>query len=231
MAASLLNGLSNAGTGLASYGADVAKDETVKETAASLLNNTPAPTMPPVAAAPTTYGDPSLPGPRMPAGPNPYTGPHAAALWAAELAIKGPESGGNPSAQNPVSSAGGLFQITNGTFSNALQKMGVTPPQSQDELNALKYNPDLNTKVMRQINTEAASAFDAKGLPVNVQTLQAAHRLGPVGAADAIKAAMQNPNTPLVGSGLAPDAVKGNGDIAGLTVGQFLANPYPRSGG
>ncbi len=164
--------------------------------------------------------------------PNPYgDNPHAPVLWLAEQAIKGPESGGKADAQNPVSSAGGLFQITNGTFSSALQKMGILPPSSQTELNALKYNPDLNTKVMRQINVEAAGVLDAQGLPVTVNTLQAAHRLGPGGAAEAIKAAMTNPNAPLVGNGLASDAVKGNGDISHLTVGQFLASPYPRSGG
>jgi hypothetical protein len=166
----------------------------------------------------------------MPAGANPYAGnPHADALWAAEQAIKQPESGGKADAQNPVSSAGGLFQITNGTFSAALQKMGITPPSSQDELNALKYNPDMNTKVMRQINADAAATLGAQGLPVTVNTLQAAHRLGPGGAADAVKAAMQNPNAPLVGNGLSPDAVRGNADISHLTVGQFLISPYPRS--
>lgn len=229
---SLLNGISSAGAGLSAYGADVAKDESAKEAAASLLNNALPPATPAAATPPpTSYGDPALPGPRLPAGPNPYTGPHAAALWQAELATSGPESGGKANAQNPITSAGGKFQIIDSTFKSALDKMGMTVPQSQDELNALKYNPEVNTAVMRHINTEAAVALDAKGLPVNVQTLQAAHRLGAVGAADAIQAAIKDPNTPLVGSGLAANAVRGNADIAGLTVGQFLANPYPRSGG
>ena len=76
------------------------------------------------------------------------------------------------------------------------------------------------------INTEAASALDKQGLPVTVQTLQAAHRLGPDGAVQAIKAAMADPNAPLVGNGLSPGAVKGNGDVANMTVSQFLAQPY-----
>ena len=84
---------------------------------------------------------------------------------------------------------------------------------------------------MRQINTEAADALEAAKLPVTVQTLQAAHRLGPGGAIEAIKAAMTDPNAPLVGNGLAPDATRGNGDIANLTAAQFLASPYPRKGG
>lgn len=221
---SLMNGLSSFGSGLNTFAGNVAKDEEAR-TATSLLNSAPP-------AAATSDAPPPKAGPRMPDGPNPYgTGPHAQALWLAERAIVGPESGGRADAQNPVSSAGGLFQITNGTFTSALQKMGIAPPSSQAELNAMKYQPDLSTKVMRQINTEAAAALDAQGLPVNVQTLQAAHRLGVGGAVMAIKTAMENPDAPLVGSGLASDATKGNGDISRLSVSQFLASPYPRRGG
>lgn len=226
---SLLNGFSALGAGLDTFAGQAATDALAPPK--TPLMSSPAPVAAPEKPA-TSYGDPALPGPRLPAGPNPYgTGPHAQQLWAAELAIKGPESGGRADAQNPVSSAGGLFQITDSTFSSALQKMGVTPPQSQAELNALKYDAGINTKVMRTINAEAAAALAAQKLPVTVQTLQAAHRLGPGGAAEAIKAAMQNPDAPLVGNGLAPDAVKGNGDVSHLTVGQFLQNPYPRARG
>jgi hypothetical protein len=167
----------------------------------------------------------------MPPGPNPYgDNPHAAELWLAERAIMGPESGGKADAQNPVTSAGGLFQITNGTWDAAAQKLGLPAATSDAERDIQKYQPGLNTAVMRQINTEAAAHLDAQGLPVTVETLQAAHRLGPGGATEAIKAAMTNPDAPLVGHGLAASAVKGNGDISGLTVGQFLASPYPRAG-
>lgn len=230
---SLINGLASLGTGLSAFAGDAATDAVTQ--ARTPLLSTPAAQ----AAAPatpekpvTSYGDTSLPGPRMPAGPNPYgTGPNAQALWAAELAIVGPESGGKSDAQNPVTSAGGKFQIIDSTFSAALQKMGITPPSSQAELNALKYDPEMNTKVMRVLNTDAAGALDAAGLPVTVQTLQAAHRLGPAGAAAAIKAAMADPSAPLIGNGLAPDAVRGNGDISHLTVSEFLRSPYPGKGG
>jgi hypothetical protein len=226
---SLINGISGLGAGLNAFGSNAAADVTAP-TRMPLLDSTPAATTPaatPPAATPTQAAPAAA---ATPPGANPYTGPHAAALWQAENAIKGPESGGKADAQNTTTTAGGLFQITNGTFSAALQKMGVSPPTSQDDLNALKYNPDVNTKVMRQINADAAATLDAQGLPVNVQTLQAAHRLGPGGASTAIKAALTNPDAPLVGNGLAPDAVKGNGDIASMTVGQFLASPYPKAG-
>lgn len=226
---SLINGIAALGSGLKAAGDDITKEEDQKERFTSLLNSAPqTPAAQPVA---TSYGDPSLPGPRMPAGANPYgQGPNAQALWAAELAIKGPESGGKADAQNSISSAGGLFQVIDSTFKSALEKMGITPPQSQAELSAMKYDPGLNTSVMRVINKEAAEALNKAGLPVNVQTLQAAHRLGVGGAVSALRAAMENPDAPLVNNGLAESATQGNGDISGLTVGQFLKSPYPRSG-
>lgn len=229
---SLINGIASLGSGLNAFaGAGIADIET-KAAKASLLNNTAPTDTPavdtPAPVAPATPPAPTLPGPRMPAGPNPYgDNPHADALWAAEQSIKGPESGGKANAQNPVSSAGGLFQITDSTWDSALNKLGLPQPSSTAERNAQKYTPDLNTAVMRSINTDAAGALDAQGLPVTVQTLQAAHRLGPGGAAAAIKAAMNNPDAPLVGNGLAASATKGNGDISSLTVGQFLNAPYP----
>jgi hypothetical protein len=227
---SLLNGISGLGTSLSAFAGSAATDEATKAT--SLLNNTPPPADPAaVQAAPADAGAAaSLPGPRMPPGVNPYgDNPHAQALWLAEQSIKGPESGGKADAQNPVSSAGGLFQITDSTWDRALQTMGLPTASDQANRNAQKYNPDLNTSVFRQINTEAASALDAAGLPVDAQTLSAAHRLGPSGATTAIKAAMADPSAPLVGNGLSPDAVKGNGDISHMTVGQFLAAPYPNA--
>lgn len=231
---SLINGFSALGSGLNAFAGNAAQDEVAR---ASLLNSTPAtpvesipsaaPASAPAQAASTA---PALAGPRMPPGVNPYDGPHAAALWQAEQSIMGPESGGKADAQNPVSSAGGLFQIINPTWDAAVQKLGLPVASTDAERDVQKYQPGLNTAVMRSINTQAAASLDAAGLPVNVQTLQAAHRLGPGGAAEAIKTAMANPDAPLVGNGLAPDAVKGNGDISRLTVGQFLASPYPKAG-
>jgi hypothetical protein len=227
---SLINGLGAFGATLSAFAGEAAKDALTETPArAPLLSSTPAAAN--TAAANTTPPDStpataSLAGPRMPPGVNPYTGPHAAALWQAESAIMGPESGGKANAQNPVSSAGGLFQIINPTWDSAIQKMGLPVASSDVERDVQKYQPGLNTAVMRSINTAAASALDAAGLPVTLQTLQAAHRLGPGGAAQAIKAAQANPDAPLVGNGLAADAVRGNGDIARLTVGEFLASPY-----
>lgn len=221
---SLLNGLATLGTGLNTFAGDAATD-LVAPKRSPLMDRAAAPPEPtPTPAA-------ALPGPRMPAGVNPYgDSKHAQALWLAERSIMGPESGGKADAQNPVSSAGGAFQIINSTWDTAIKKMGLPVAASDAERNAQKYNLDLNTRIMRVINSDAAALLDKAGLPVTVQTLQASHRLGPAGAITAIKTAMENPNAPLVGSGLSANAVKGNGDMAHLSVGEFLANPYPRSG-
>jgi hypothetical protein len=231
---SLINGISGLGSGLTTFAGNAEQDAASQATRAPLLNSAaPAATAAPDAAlaaagpAPAQAAQAAL---ATASDANPYTGPHAAALWQAEQSIKGPESGGKADAQNPVSSAGGLFQITNPTWDAAVRKMGLPVASSDAERDTQKYQPELNTAVMRTINTQAAAALDAANLPVNVQTLQAAHRLGSGGAAEAIKTAMVNPNAPLVGNGLAPDAVRGNGDISRMTVGQFLSAPYPKAG-
>lgn len=223
---SLLNGLGAFGASLSALGSNALKDLATQEETPirrPLLNRAPiamaAESTPTVAA---TSG-----GPRMPAGKNPYgDDPHAAALWLAERSIVGPESGGKADAQNPISSAGGLYQIINSTWDQQMSKLGLPVATSDAERKAQKYQPELNTRVMRALNTQAAAALDSAGLPVTVQTLQAAHRLGPAGAARAIKAAMTDPDAPLVGNGLSADAVRGNGDVANLMVSQFLAHPY-----
>lgn len=228
---SLLNGFSNLGSSLVSFANDAAKDEEARQLM-PLMSRPPPMTEAPAASESPTEPTKKLSGPRMPTGPNPYgDNPHAQELWLAEGAIVGPESGGRANAQNPVSSAGGLYQITDSTWDSALRGLGLPVAATQEDRNAQKYDANLNTRVMRQINTEAAAALDRAGLPVTVETLQAAHRLGPAGAADALRAAMMDPNAPLVGHGLAPGAVRGNGDIARLTVGQFLARPYPGAKG
>lgn len=232
---SLLNSaLSGLGSGLVSFASDTLKDEEMRRQL-PLMN---MPKKEEIASAPKPMEEKNapeekkLPGPRMPAGVNPYgDNPHAQELWLAERAIVGPESGGRANAQNPVSSAGGLYQITDSTWDSALRGLGLPVAATREDRNAQKYDANLNTRVMRQINTEAAAALDHAGLPVTVETLQAAHRLGPAGAASALRAAIMDPNAPLVGHGLAPDAVRGNGDIARLTVGQFLARPYPGAKG
>lgn len=228
---SLINGISALGTGLMNFSGNTALDQETQ----GVPTRPPPPTavVPvPRETAPALQAPAAQPAPAPANDPsNPYgDNPHAGALWAAERAIAKPESGGRAGAQNPVSSAGGLFQITDGTWDAAMQKLGVPLATTQSDRNAQKYNPELNTRAMRQINTEAAAALDSAGLPVTPQTLMAAHRLGPTGAIDAVRAALRDPSAPLVGNGLSAGAVRGNGDVSGLTVGQFLARPYPNAG-
>src|SRR5258708_5675161 len=199
---SLLNGISGLGAGIGAFASSGLKDTTEKVVRMPLLGPSGAPpdqaASPAIAASAESTPAPNTAGPRMPPGANPYgSNPHAAALWLAERSIMGPESAGKIDAQNLVSSAGGLFQVINPTWDAQMQKMGLPVASSDAERNVQKYQPDLNIRVMRAINTQAAGALDAAGLPVNIQTLQAAHRLGPGGAAEANKAAIAKPEAPL----------------------------------
>ena len=137
---------------------------------------------------------------------------------------------GNARAQNPYSSAGGLYQITDGTWTAMMRKYhpDLVQGKSDIDIKAMKYDPALNTRVAAELTHDSAKSFISQGLPVTPQTLAAAHRLGVGGAQAALHA---TPETPL--AQVAPDVLsKGNEDISGLTVAQFLQNPYPgRHGG
>ena len=99
-----------------------------------------------------------------------------------------PESGGNPNAKNPNSSASGLYQFTNKTFNDMVarhgKETGITfadknNPQAQATMARL-YAQD-NIKVLEP----ALGRMPTKG------ELYQAHVLGPTGAARLINA---NPN-------------------------------------
>ena len=230
---SLLNGFSATGQTVSGFAGGLVEDWLTKPLPpreAPALAAPVAQPEPKIEAQPKTAWTPQDQNYTLPPGTNPYQGhQNAPALWSAERAIVGPESGGRPNAQNPVTSAGGLFQVIDSTFNNTLKKLGIPIGDTPEARQAQKYDPDLNTRVMRQINQDAAGALARASLPVTVETLQAAHRLGPGGAVAAIRAAQGDPDAPLVGNGLSQAALRGNGDISGMTVGQFLMAPYPRS--
>lgn len=169
--------------------------------------------------------------PREPQQPqkNPWD---ADPLFSGAYKIISPGEGahGNPNAKNPYSSATGLTQITRPTFLSTFKKWHPDQAQgkSDDEIWALAKDGDTNTKVGAELAHDNATQMQKAGVQVTPNSIAAAHRIGSGGAIGALKA---DPNTPL--SQVAPDVLtRGNEDIASLTVGQFLANPYPgRSGG
>jgi hypothetical protein len=137
----------------------------------------------------------------------------------------------DPNAQNPHSSAGGADQIIDGTWSMLMNKYHpeLARTMSPEALLSLKSDPQLSEEMAGRYDRDNGRFLASKGMPVTPQTLNAAYRLGPEGARAALELARTNPDAPLVQA--APDAGSaGNGDIASLTVSQFLANPYPGRG-
>jgi hypothetical protein len=107
------------------------------------------------------------------------------------------ESGGNPNAQNALSSAGGLFQYTDGTWKQsvaAASASGALPPEfagmSQSELVAAKMNPDLQMAVMKYDEVRYEQLIEATGAPINNVNKYLLHHFG-MGAGPAILRELQ----------------------------------------
>ena len=83
------------------------------------------------------------------------------------------ESGGDPNAQNPLSSAGGLYQFTNGTWNDVAQRhpeLALTPHGKTDPVQA--------TAAMTAFTNDNAQTLASNGVPINNNTLYLAHRFG-----------------------------------------------------
>lgn len=108
----------------------------------------------------------------------------------------GVESGNNPNAKNPRSSATGLGQFINSTWLNVVQKYrpDLAKGKSDAEILALRKDGALSREMTKNYATENASYLRAKGLPINNGTVYLAHFLGPVGAARVLTA---QPHTPI----------------------------------
>lgn len=126
---------------------------------------------------------------------------------------------GNPSAQNPRSTATGNGQFLNGTW---LQMVKATRPdlaagKSDDQILALRSNPQLSQQVTAAYAQVNGHSLESAGMPVNGGTLALAHRFGPSGAQTVLNA---DPNAKL--SDVLPKSViAANPDLKGVTVGQY----------
>lgn len=108
------------------------------------------------------------------------------------------ESNFDPSAKAPGSSATGLFQFTNETWLNVLERYGAkhgvkTDGQSRGDLLALRTDPDLSAKMAGELAGENAKILQRKlGRPATSAELYTAHFMGPSDAARLIDAARDN---------------------------------------
>lgn len=138
------------------------------------------------------------------------------------------ESGGNPTAANGNSTSSGAAGFTDGTWLQTLkqQRPDIAQGKSDQQLLAMKTNPDLATQMAGAYAQQNAPALTKAGLPVTAATLALAHQFGPQGA-QAI--AQAGPFTP-ASKVLSPQALQANPQLAQMTTGDILEQTTKRYG-
>jgi N12 class adenine-specific DNA methylase len=127
------------------------------------------------------------------------------------------ESGGKVNAKNPKSSAGGLYQFTDGTFVDTYRKVYGQGLSSQQIL-AQKFDPKTQEVLMRRLSADNANALRGAGLPLNRGTLYLAHFAG---ARTAIKVLKADAAT-AAGQIFTRGQMSANGFLNGMTAGDVV---------
>ena len=143
------------------------------------------------------------------------------------------ESNFDPSAKAGTSSATGLFQFTEATWLNMLERYGdkhgvATDGQSRSDLLAMRKDASLSSVMAGELAAENGKILQKKlGRPATSQELYAAHFMGPSDAARLVEAARSN--TPGAAADLFPSAALANRNVfhgkdgASLTSAQLYA--------
>ncbi len=129
------------------------------------------------------------------------------------------ESGGDPNAQNPNSSASGPGQFIDSTWLSTIKahRPDLAQGQSDDALLGLKNDPQLSREMTGAYASDNQAILSKAGVPVTPGTTYLAHFAGPQGA---VKVLQADPNAP-VGDILGPAVVKANPFLQGMTAQQL----------
>jgi len=137
------------------------------------------------------------------------------------------ESGGVADIKNPLSSATGLHQFTQGTWNKMIQtyRPDLLEGRTKQEVLALRTDPELSTEMAGNLARENADYLESRGLPVNEGSLYLSHFLGAGTAANVLRASPDTPISNLVGE----SAIKANesilgGDRTAADVAQWASN-------
>ena len=131
------------------------------------------------------------------------------------------ESGGDPNAKNPNSSATGLGQFISSTWLDTIKaaRPDIAQGKSDQELLALRTDPQLSRELTQYYADQNGAILSKAGVPVTPGSTYLAHFAGPQGAIKLLKA---DPSVP-VSSILDPAAVRANPFLQGMSVGQLQA--------
>lgn len=127
------------------------------------------------------------------------------------------ESNFDPSARASTSSATGLFQFTNATWLDTVERYGgrhgiSTQGLSNGQVLALRSDPEISARMGAELAAENARILEVKiGRSATPGELYAAHFLGPSDAAKLIDAARSNGSAPA--ADLLPRAASANANV------------------
>lgn len=130
------------------------------------------------------------------------------------------ESGGNPTAQNTRSSAGGAGQFIDGTWVSMLRqhRPDIAAGKSDADLIALKTDPGLSREMTAAYAGDNAGVLSKAGLPVTDGTTYLAHFAGPGGAIGLLHADPNAPAASVLGQGFA----RSNPTMANMSAGDVV---------
>lgn len=135
--------------------------------------------------------------------------------------IIGVESGGDPTAKNPNSSATGLGQFTKSTWLSTIKQHfpDLVEGKSDDALLKLRTNPEWSKKVLDKHIEDNKKVLSNNNVPTSDTNLYLAHFLG---AQTAVRVLNADPTLP-VNKVIRQDAIDANKSIlAGKTIGDVI---------
>lgn len=143
--------------------------------------------------------------------------------------IIGAESGGNPAAKNPGSSAEGLGQFIDSTWLGMVRKYrpDLAEGKPDAELLELKTDPALSREMTLRYTQENAATLEASGNAVTPGNLYLAHFIGPGGA----KSVLSKGDDTQLADVLSPSVIDANSFLQGKTVGWLKNWSDKKAGG
>lgn len=143
--------------------------------------------------------------------------------------MRAAESGGDPNARNPNSSASGPDQFINSTWLATIKaaRPDIAQGQSDQALLTLKTDSQLSGEMRDYYTNQNSGILSKAGLPVTPGTQYLAHFAGPQGAVGILNADPGQPAGAVLGAGV----VRANPFLANMTAGDLAAWADRKMGG